>query len=81
MKSERIMEEEICAELEYLKFRSVTEEKAKMLYEEYDMRYRRALETRRGDPVYFYTLREACGIYLKEVYKATEWLVIAGYRV
>lgn len=81
MRSERTMEEAIRDEMEYLKFRRVPEDKAKTLYEEYDMRYRRAVETRRGDPVYFYTLREACGAYLKEVYGASGWLVVAEYRV
>lgn len=81
MKHERTLDEAIRDEVEYIKFRRIPEDKAKTLYEEYDDRYRRSVETRRGDERYFYVLREAYGAYLKEVFNATEWLEVVGYRV
>lgn len=80
MKAERTMEQAIRDEAEELKFRRISEERAKMLWEEYDHRYRRAVEGRGQDSIRYYIIREGVALYLKEQYGCEEWMTVTMCR-
>lgn len=66
MNTQRALEQAIRNEVKDLKFRGVSEEKARALYAEYDWRYRKELTEKIGNPTVLYIYREGAAIYLQE---------------